>query len=418
MGRLERRRHLGTGTEECRIRRDLRRGAAERPLVLVIDEGQARLVEADALWGKDTYETDDALQTQLGDPGSWTITCIGPAGEQCSLLAGIVNEKGRIAARSGVGAVMGSKKLKAIALRAKKGARIPVADKEGLRVVQKQYGELIKTSGFLKGLTTAGTGGSVSFLVSIGDCPTNNWATTGTEAMPTCGNLDTPAMDVYKLKAYGCNACPVRCGALLHIDEGPYASQDETHRPEYETLAALGTLCHNDSAEAVIRANEICNRYGIDTIGVGGVIAFAIECYENGLVTRDDTGGLELNWGNSTAVVALTEQIARREGFGAVLADGSKRAASRSAAAASSTPCTWAVASCRCTTRARTPAWASSTSPTPLPRSTVDHRGWRYSTRERLWAPIPCSSRALRDRSGTTTRRVSSTLVGPPTGSS
>ena len=257
-------------------------GAAERPVVLVIDDGQARLLEADALWGKDTYETDDALQVQLGDPGSWTINCIGPSGEQCSLLAGIVNEKGRIAARSGVGAVMGSKKLKAIALRAKKGARIPVADKEGLRVVQKQYGELIKNSGFLKGLTAAGTGGGVSFLVSIGDCPTDNWTATGTEAMPTCSNLDTPAMDVYKLKAYGCNACPVRCGALLRIDEGRYASQDETHRPEYETLAALGTLCRNDSAEAVIRANEICNRYGIDTIGVGSVIAFATECYERG----------------------------------------------------------------------------------------------------------------------------------------
>jgi aldehyde:ferredoxin oxidoreductase len=304
-------------------------GISDRPVALVIDKGEARLVDAAGVWGKDTYETDDALQEELGDPGTWTISCIGPAGEKCSLLAGIVNEKGRIAARSGVGAVMGSKKLKAIAVRGAKGDRIEVADKEGLKAIQAEYLTAIKASPFMGGLTAAGTGGGVSFLLSIGDCPADNWATTGTDAMPTAGNLDAANMDVYKLKSYGCHSCPVRCGAIVKIDEGPYASQDETHRPEYETLGAFGTLCHSDSKEAVIRANEICNRYGIDTIGVGGSIAFAIECYENGLITDEDTGGLELKWGDSAAIVALTEQVAKREGFGAVLADGSKRAAER-----------------------------------------------------------------------------------------
>lgn len=302
-------------------------GVAERPVVLVIDAGEARLIDAAPFWGKDTYATDDLLQAHLGDPGSWTITCIGPAGEQCSLLAGIVNEKGRIAARSGVGAVMGSKRLKAIAVRGDKKSRIAVADKEGLRAVQKEYLEAIKKSPFMSGLTAAGTGGGVSFLLSIGDCPADNWTTTGTESLPTAGNLDGAKMDPYKLKPYGCSACPVRCGALVKVPEGPYASQDETHRPEYETLAALGTLCRNDSAEAIIRANEICNRYGIDTISVGGSIAFAMECYEQGLITKQETGGLELNWGNTPAIVALAEQMAKREGFGALLADGSKRAA-------------------------------------------------------------------------------------------
>ncbi len=304
-------------------------GAAERPVCLVIDKGRARLIAADQLWGKDTYETDDLLQAELGEPGSWTVSCIGPAGEECSRLAGIVNEKGRIAARSGVGAVMGSKKLKAIAVRAAKSARIEVADKEGLKAVQKGYGETIKNSGFLKGISAAGTGAFTSFLLSVGDCPTSNWTTTGSDALPTCGNLDGPKMDVYKLRSYGCNSCPVRCGALLRIPEGPYASQDETHRPEYETLGALGVNCRNDSVESVIRANEICNRYGIDTMGVGGAIAFAMECYENGVIDSSDTGGLELTFGNSAAVVALVEQMARREGFGAILADGSKRAAER-----------------------------------------------------------------------------------------
>jgi aldehyde:ferredoxin oxidoreductase len=304
-------------------------GAAERPVCLVIDKGRARLIEAGRLWGKDTYETDDLLQAELGEPGSWRISCIGPAGEQRSLLAGIVNEKGRIAARSGVGAVMGSKMLKAIAVRARKSARIGVADVAGLRAIQREYGRALKESPFHKGLTAAGTGGGTSFLLSIGDCPAHNWVDTGSDSLPSCDNLDGAKMDVFKLRAYGCSTCPIRCGALVRVDEGPFANDDEVHRPEYETLAAFGPLCGNDNVQSVIRANEICNRYGLDTIGVGGAIGFAIECYENGLIGAPETGGLELNWGNSAAVVALTLQMGAREGFGAVLADGSKLASER-----------------------------------------------------------------------------------------
>jgi len=304
-------------------------GAAPSPICIVIDNGQARIVPADDLWGLDTYETEDAIQEALGDPGSWTVTCIGPAGEKLSLLAGIVNEKGRIAARSGVGAVMGSKRLKAVAVRGGKGGRVAVADKEGLRAVQKRYGQELKDSPFHQGLTAAGTGGATSFLLSIGDCPADNWASTGTDSMPTCDNLDAAKMDVYKLKAYGCHTCPVRCGAILQIPEGPYATDGEVHRPEYETLAALGPNCRNDRVEAIIKANEYCNRYGIDTMGVGGSVAFAIECYENGLIDTTDTGGLELTWGDPVALVELTRQIGAREGFGAVLADGAQYAAER-----------------------------------------------------------------------------------------
>jgi aldehyde:ferredoxin oxidoreductase len=302
-------------------------GAAEDPVCLVIDAGRARLIPAGHLWGRDTYETDDLLQGELGRPGSWTIACIGPSGERCSRIAGIVNEKGRIAARSGVGAVMGSKKLKAIALRAPKGARIPVADKEQLRAVQREFLRVIKGSRFLTRLAVGGTAGDTSFLLSIGDSPTGNWRATGADALPTCSNLDGPKMDVYKLRPYGCSACPVRCGALVQVPDGLFATEEESHRPEYETMAALGGNCLNDSVEAVIRANDICNRFGIDTIAVGGAIAFAMECYEKGLIDRSDTGGLELTWGNSEAIVALTDQIATRQGFGATLADGCKRAA-------------------------------------------------------------------------------------------
>jgi len=303
-------------------------GIAVHPVYLVIDGGDARLVEAGDVWGMDSYETDDTLQQRLGDPGSWRIACIGPAGEKCSRLAGIVNEKGRLAARSGVGAVMGSKKLKAVAVRGGKSSRISVADRAGLKEVQKVYSEELKNSPFHQGLTEAGTGGGTSFLLSIGECPVDNWATTGSDALPECSDLDGAKMDPYKLKPYGCSACPVRCGAIVQVKEGPFAT-DEVHRPEYETLAALGAMCRNHNVEAVMRANELCNRYGVDTMGVGGAVAFAMECYENGLIDKKDTDGLELTWGNAEALVTLVEAIGKAQGFGALLADGAKFAADR-----------------------------------------------------------------------------------------
>ena len=303
-------------------------GISSKPAYLLISEGKAELKDASHLWGKDTYETDNMLQKELGKP-HLRISCIGPAGESCSLMSGIVNEKGRIAARSGVGAVMGSKRLKAVAVRGDKKNKIPVADKGKLESVRKEFTKNIKASGFHQGLATAGTGGGTSFLLSIGDCPTKNWNSTGLDSMPTCENLNSANMDKYKLRSYGCHACTIRCGAIIQVKEGPLATRGEMHRPEYETLAALGVLSLNDNLESVIKANEICNIYGMDTMAVGCVIAFAIECYENGLVSKEETDGIELAWGNGGAVVALTEKIARREGFGAVLADGVRKASER-----------------------------------------------------------------------------------------
>jgi aldehyde:ferredoxin oxidoreductase len=303
------------------------RGIAPKPVYLLVRDGKAELMDASGLWGKDTYETEDALHRETGD-GKLKIACIGPAGEAKSLLAGIVNEKGRIAARGGVGAVMGSKRLKAVAVRG--GTRkISIANREKLKQVQERYLATIRSSEFAKGLTAAGTGGAVSFLISIGDSPVRNWRQTGTESMPTANKLDSSNMDKYKKSVYACQACPIRCGAIIEQKEGPFAIAGEMHRPEYETLAALGSLLVNDNLEAVIKANDICNRYAIDTIATGTAIAFAMECYENKLIDAKDTDGLELAWGNAGAVVALTEKIAKREGFGAVLADGPTKAAER-----------------------------------------------------------------------------------------
>ena len=304
-------------------------GAAERPVCLVIDAGRASLVPADMLWGKDTYEVDDRLQDLLGDPGSWTVACIGPAGERCSRIAGIVNEKGRIAARSGVGAVMGSKKLKAFAVRAMKGTRIDVADREALRSVQKEYLKVIKASRFLSQLSAGGTAADTSFLLSLGDSPVGNWTETGADALPTGSNLDGANLNPYQFKGYGCSACPVRCGGLVRVQDGPFATTDESHRPEYETMGAFGNNLRNDNIESVIRANDICNRAGIDTISVGGAVSFAFDCYDHGLIDSGDTGGLELRWGDARAIVDLVGLVARGEGFGAVLGDGCRLAAER-----------------------------------------------------------------------------------------
>jgi aldehyde:ferredoxin oxidoreductase len=302
-------------------------GASPKPVYLFISGDKAEIRDASHLWGKDANETDDILQRELGRPQA-RVACIGPAGEACSLISGIVNERGRIAARSGVGAVMGSKRLKAVVVRGDK-KKIAVAEPEKLKSVREVFTKKLKNSQFHQGLTAAGTGGGTSFLLSIGDCPTKNWNATGTESMPTAANLDSANMDKYKLKSYGCHTCPVRCGAIIQAKEGPFATNGEVHRPEYETLAALGTLCLNDSVESVIRANEICNLYGLDTMAVGNVIAFAMECYENGLIDKRDSDGIELTWGNAEAVVSLAEKIAKREGFGAVLADGVEKAAER-----------------------------------------------------------------------------------------
>ncbi len=302
-------------------------GISSKPVCLIINEGTAELKDATELWGKDTYETQDLLQQSFSDSEA-KIACIGPSGETMSLLSGIVSERGRIAARNGVGAVMGSKKLKAIAI--KGGVRnITAADPDTFNQALQKFLDIIKNNEYAKGLAAAGTGSNISFLVSIGDAPLKNWSLSGLDALPSVTNLDGANMDKYKVSSYGCYACPITCGAIIRQKDGPFAIKDEMHRPEYQSLAALGGMLMNDNLEAVIKANDICNRYGIDTVGVGGTIAMAMECYENGLIDKKDTDGIDLTWGNAESIVAMVEKVARREGFGAVLADGTQKAVER-----------------------------------------------------------------------------------------
>ncbi len=299
-------------------------GISPKPVYLLIQNGRAELIDASEIWGKDTYETQDLLQSRC-DRGV-KVACIGPAGEAGSLLAGVVSERGRLAARNGVGAVMGAKRLKAVAVKGGTQTIRPSNPKRFSSAVR-QFLDILGKNEYAKGLAAAGTGKDISFLVSIGNTPLKNWRLSGLEALPTITNLDGANMDKYKVSRFGCYACPISCGAIIKQSDGPFAIKDQMHRPEYQTLASLGGMLMNDNLEAVIKANDICNRYGIDTMGVGGTIAMAMECYENGLITKEDTDGIDLTWGNAEAIVAMVEKVAKREGFGAGLADGAQKAA-------------------------------------------------------------------------------------------
>ncbi len=296
-------------------------GRSEEPLYLYIDEGKAELRSAAHLWGKDTIETEETLQAELG--ADTQVACIGPAGEKLSLISGVFNDKGRAAARFGVGAVMGSKGLKAVAVRGK--LQIPIADPERARALRREYMKR-KTPAydFLSPGTIAGTG--VSAL--NGDSPVRNWGGVGEVEIPTAGqNLSAERILSYQTRKSGCWQCTIACGGHVEVKDGPFKSSG--HKPEYETGAAYGVMCLIDDFEVINKCNELCNRYGLDTISAGTAVAFAMECYEHGLITKEDTGGIELAWGSGEAAVALTQMMGERRGIGDLLADGVKRAAER-----------------------------------------------------------------------------------------
>ena len=307
-------------------------GRSERPVYLLVrksaagSEGRccAELLPAEDWWGLDTAETDDRAR-ELHGPQARTA-CIGPAGEKLSLLSGIINEKGRAAARSGLGAVMGSKNLKAVVL-ADGVQEVPVADPQGMSEAMKRHREFLKSRPRWDVMRRYGTCGSMAGLALKGDTPTKNWSGTAEVDFPTVGKISDDAVAGIEHKKYACWRCPMGCGGLTRVDTGPFAS--EGHKPEYETLGAFGSMCLNDNLESINLCNDLCNRAGLDTIGTGGTVAFAIECFENGLISAEETGGIELRWGNADAIVRMTRLIGRHEGFGEVLADGVRKAAQR-----------------------------------------------------------------------------------------
>lgn len=304
-------------------------GRAEHPVYLFIDNGRVELRDARRVWGKDTTATEELIRQDLGN-SRVKIACIGPAGERLARIAAVMNDRGRAAARSGLGAVMGSKNLKAVAAI---GSQKPgVLDKAALQALMRQMIKETKEnpSPMFFSLGHGGTPGAMIMHMHDHDVPIKNWAGNTVNDFPEekWDSVALAGMQKYIKKKYACTGCPVGCGSELTVEEGKYPVTN-SHKPEYETLAAFGPMCLNDNMESLIYENELCNLYGLDTISAGATMAFAIDCYENGILTKADTDGIELTWGNSDAHVAILEKMCRREGIGDILADGAKWAAEK-----------------------------------------------------------------------------------------
>jgi aldehyde:ferredoxin oxidoreductase len=363
------------------------RGQAPEPAYLWIKDGQAELRPAKDLWGKDTIETSDAIRA-VTDPKA-QVGAIGPAGERLVRFACVMfgGAEARAAGRTGMGAVMGSKRLKAVAVR---GTRpVAVHDREGLLAEMREVNRQARDDAGR--LREFGTAGGVPFVEAAGDLPIQNWRLGSWEEGAKRIAPQTLFPRLLK-RHYACFACPIRCGKVYRVPDGPHAGL-EGHAPEYETVAGFGALCLNDDPDSIVKANDLCNRYGLDTISTSAAIAFAMEAFERGLITEADlAGGLPHprppsprverglegeaarrdatspplspspqaerglggedacgaeshashlshsshgshssvpapTWGNSEAVLALIEQIAHREGIGRLLGEGVRRAA-------------------------------------------------------------------------------------------
>ncbi len=329
------------------------RGCSDRPVYLYVENGHAEVRDASGLWGLDALETGEAIRRATGR--DVRVACIGPAGERRSLLAAIVTENGRVAARTGLGAVMGSKRLKAVAVRGK--ARPALAAPEAFRAAAAPYLALFRRKpsrwaeripavllrllpavrrlqGRLAGGPTAmvidsyrlyGTAAGTATLIELGDTPVRNWQGIGYRDFPLAlsEGLSDRQVVRHKVRPYACHACPVACGATVRLPDGGTG-----RKPEYEALTAFGPLVMNRSLEVVMRCCEVCNRAGLDVISVGVAAAFAMECFEKGWLPARLADELPLRWGDGEALLEIVRRIADRSpGLGEWLADGVARAA-------------------------------------------------------------------------------------------
>jgi aldehyde:ferredoxin oxidoreductase len=295
-------------------------GAAAEPVYLKIVDRQAELIPAGDLWGKPVPETEELIRSS--DNRKLTVAAIGPAGENRVRYAAIMNNQNRAAGRCGLGAVMGSKRLKAVACGGSQS--IPIANPDVFRRTARRQIDLLNESILKVGFDAFGTN-MVSDMVNVrGGYPSYNWQEGVYENIE---EVNAQALtEKVLVEGVNCFACPVVCGRGTEIREGKWQGQ-QGEGPEYETINTLGPLCGVSDMNAITMANYQCNRYGLDTISAGASIAFAMECFEKGLLTREQTGGLELRFGDADLVIDLVEKIARREGVGDLLAEGTKRMA-------------------------------------------------------------------------------------------
>jgi aldehyde:ferredoxin oxidoreductase len=298
------------------------RGRSPRPVYLWIDDGYAELRDAKQVWGHTTHETDSMIKEELGDE-EIKIAYIGQAGENLVRFACVMNDLDRAAARSGMGAVMGSKHLKAIAIRGTRDLKI-ARPRNYLKLMDKLHAKMLADP-FTQGRADYGTPSLIELMNEIGRLPTYNLQTGVFEHADKIGGKIIRRK--YLVKARADFSCLQRCGRYTCVPNGPYAYIGGS--PEFESLCSQGSRCGISNVEALLYAHHICNLYGMDTISCGAVIAWAMECYQRGILTKKDTGGLELKWGDHAVMVELTRMIAFRKGFGELLAEGSYRAAQK-----------------------------------------------------------------------------------------
>ncbi|HNS51368.1 MAG TPA: aldehyde ferredoxin oxidoreductase family protein [Anaerolineae bacterium] len=298
------------------------RGQSERPVWLSIIDGQPpALHDASDLWGLDTYETQARIREELGDP-KVRVASIGPASENLVLYGAIMNDHGRAAGRTGMGTVMGSKKLKAIAVRGRQ--RVPLYDKKAFEQAARRALEVIQDDITVQVLHEMGSANFVDMSYMWGNLPIKYW--TGSE-FDDCTQLSGVSMsETILTRAVPCFGCSVACGREITLKDTRYGLE-KVDGPEYETVAMLGSLLMVSDLPGVAYANYLCNRYGLDTVSAGGAIGLSYLLYERGILTADDTGGMPLRWGDIETAQTLIEMIAHRKGFGNVLAEGTKRMA-------------------------------------------------------------------------------------------
>ncbi len=306
-------------------------GVSKKPVYIYINDGKVELRDASKLWGKDSVATLEGLIEETGEK-KLRAALIGQAGEMLSPIACVINDKHRAAGRGGCGAVMGSKNLKAVAVRGR--GKFSIANPDEFKAISSDIVNAMKEgpmAGMVQGFGAFGTGGGTGGNIMKGDTPIKNWGGAGETDMgeQEAEKLATVSYDSgYNTGKYACANCPLGCGAHYSVKGGKWPAPD-TDRPEYETLGAFGGMMLNSNAESVIKCNDICNKYGLDTISTGATIAWAMECYENGILTREDTEGIELTWGNADAIVEMTQAIADQKDFGKILSLGSEAASKK-----------------------------------------------------------------------------------------
>jgi len=296
-------------------------GKADKPVYLWINDDNVEIRDASHLWGQETKESEKQIQEELND-GKVRVAQIGPAGEKLIRIACIVNDLTHFYGRNGHGAVMGSKNLKAIAVRGHNP--VPIFNSEGVREIVKWLSDNYMA---LAGrYHDYGTAGGLPSLQAASILPTRNFREGQFEGWAEISGQKMA--ETILIDADTCYACPIRCKRVVKVGP-PYNVDPAYGGPEYETIGAFGSLCGISDLKAISVANQICNAQGLDTISTGVVIAFAMDCFENGILTLEDTGGIELKFGNTEAMMKMVQMVADRKGLGDILADGTKRAAEK-----------------------------------------------------------------------------------------